>query len=585
MAEQQQQSFEDNESINSVGTAGTGGGSYLSPTSATNGTFGSPPSPNSAKRQKELIQKSITLRKMSAEISQNLQNMATPTTNKKNALGSTPSVPSQAGEEKVSLPTLPSDKTKPLLEELNIFLTHHLSFHRPVALVTSGGTITTLEQNTIRYLDNFSTGQRGAISVEEFCKRGYAVIHLWRKGSTAPYSRVLSKLLGCKQGNHALDFHALGLLFEGQGDSDTFEKKVQKKQQNEGVSQKNHDPWLTATKRSKNYPSNNLTSSSTKYHNDSKYSTQSRMNLTTHVLHNNLLQRKLRERANVISNNLLFTIPFTTIEEYIALLKVTTEAMDQCQSLGLIYLAAAVSDFYIPEEEKCVHKIQSRDYGLKSSSEEKSSSATSPIANSIAMNKSDNTLSLTLYPVPKVIHQIRKEWSPHAYCVSFKLETDETILRQKVSQAMKKYDVHMVIGNILQTRHDQVLLFAKHQDEYGVDVTNVTKSHDGDGDDDELEDKIISHVVEKHFEYIANHYLLNDDSAITSNGGAVIPRTALMTGAEAAARHRAQMRKKKESMKNELKMKRLRDISLNVIGHALGCYLTYTLSSAIQKRF
>jgi hypothetical protein len=110
------------------------------------------------------------------------------------------------------------------------------------------------------------------------------------------------------------------------------------------------------------------------------------MNLTTHILHNNHLQCKQCERSNVIQNNLLFTIPFITIEEYIVLLNLATEAMDQCQSLGLIYLCAAVSDFYIPDADKCVHKIQSRDYGLQNGS------SNDIDGGAIVMNQSNNTL-------------------------------------------------------------------------------------------------------------------------------------------------------------------------------------------------
>ena len=39
---------------------------------------------------------------------------------------------------------------------------------RPICLVTSGGTAADLEVRAVRCLDNFSTGLRGAISVEEF---------------------------------------------------------------------------------------------------------------------------------------------------------------------------------------------------------------------------------------------------------------------------------------------------------------------------------------------------------------------------------------------------------------------------------
>lgn len=37
---------------------------------------------------------------------------------------------------------------------------------RPIALVTSGGTTVPLEKNTVRFIDNFSHGERGALSAE-----------------------------------------------------------------------------------------------------------------------------------------------------------------------------------------------------------------------------------------------------------------------------------------------------------------------------------------------------------------------------------------------------------------------------------
>jgi hypothetical protein len=36
----------------------------------------------------------------------------------------------------------------------------------PLVLVTSGGTVVPLERQTVRFLDNFSAGTRGAISAE-----------------------------------------------------------------------------------------------------------------------------------------------------------------------------------------------------------------------------------------------------------------------------------------------------------------------------------------------------------------------------------------------------------------------------------
>ena len=48
------------------------------------------------------------------------------------------------------------------------FINHHASKNRRVALVTSGGTTVPLENQTVRFIDNFSAGTRGATSAEYF---------------------------------------------------------------------------------------------------------------------------------------------------------------------------------------------------------------------------------------------------------------------------------------------------------------------------------------------------------------------------------------------------------------------------------
>jgi phosphopantothenate-cysteine ligase len=67
-----------------------------------------------------------------------------------------------------------------------------ISFHAQVRdrkIALSGGTIIPLEKNTVRYLDNFSGGKRGAASAEYFLSYGYAVLFLYRQHSLQPYSR------------------------------------------------------------------------------------------------------------------------------------------------------------------------------------------------------------------------------------------------------------------------------------------------------------------------------------------------------------------------------------------------------------
>jgi phosphopantothenate-cysteine ligase len=76
-------------------------------------------------------------------------------------------------------------------KEIINFLEYHEKIGKCIAIVSSGGTTVPLEKNTVRFIDNFSTGSRGAASVEYFLKLGYAVIYLNRPGSVAPFARHL----------------------------------------------------------------------------------------------------------------------------------------------------------------------------------------------------------------------------------------------------------------------------------------------------------------------------------------------------------------------------------------------------------
>jgi phosphopantothenate-cysteine ligase len=63
------------------------------------------------------------------------------------------------------------------------FITAHADAGRRVVLITSGGTTVPLERQTVRFIDNFSAGTRGATSAEHFLAAGYAVIFLHREFS------------------------------------------------------------------------------------------------------------------------------------------------------------------------------------------------------------------------------------------------------------------------------------------------------------------------------------------------------------------------------------------------------------------
>jgi hypothetical protein len=134
---------------------------------------------------------------------------------------------------------------------------------------------------------------------------------------------------------------------------------------------------------------------------------------------------------------------------------------------GMFFLAAAVSDFYIPDMQLASHKIQSGGGGV---------------------------LHLELEPVPKCLPLLRSQWAPSCFCVSFKLETNETILMEKARGALERNGVHMVIANELHSRYRKVQLVTESG------VSTITHGTHEEGD---IEQKLVEDVALSHFMFIA----------------------------------------------------------------------------------
>ena len=62
-----------------------------------------------------------------------------------------------------------------------------------LAIVTSGSVPTPLDTDSVNYLDTLGSGNRAAACAEDFLRRGYHVVFLYREGSLRPFSRVLAK--------------------------------------------------------------------------------------------------------------------------------------------------------------------------------------------------------------------------------------------------------------------------------------------------------------------------------------------------------------------------------------------------------
>ena len=54
--------------------------------------------------------------------------------------------------------------------------------------------------------------------------------------------------------------------------------------------------------------------------------------------------------------------------------------------------------------------------------------------------------------MPKFLKRLVEGWAPEGMIVSFKLETDPSLLVVKAQQALERYSHHLVIGNLLSTR-------------------------------------------------------------------------------------------------------------------------------------
>lgn len=270
------------------------------------------------------------------------------------------------------------------------FIGHHSTLARRVVLITSGGTTVPLENQTVRFIDNFSAGTRGATSAEYFLEAGYAVIFLHRQFSLLPYSRHYSHSTNC-----FLDF-----LTEGQNGEVLVKQEYQEK----------------------------------------------------------MLDVLRKYTASKTSNTLLL-LPFITISEYLWELKEIALLMRPLGSSGLFYLAAAVSDFFVPRERLAEHKIQSGE------AEKDGEGKSNP--NSVPVGKK---LIIDLDPVPKFLKSLVEGWAPEGMIVSFKLETDPSLLVSKAQAALRRYAHHLVIGNLLSTRKWEVVFIAPNREEKWIRV-------------------------------------------------------------------------------------------------------------------
>lgn len=284
---------------------------------------------------------------------------------------------------------------------------------RRVVLITSGGTTVPLENQTVRFIDNFSAGTRGATSAEYFLENGYAVIFLHRQFSLLPYSRHYSHSTNC-----FLDF-----LHEGPDESVVVNEEYRQK-----------------------------------------------------------MVSVLRKYNRARRDRMLLVLPFTTITDYLWSLREIATLMRPLGARAMFYLAAAVSDFFIPIDRMAEHKIQSSDPGGHSAGTiVKDDGGVAVVNGAHSYVQNHKKLVVDLDPVPKFLKRLVDGWAPEGMIVSFKLETDPALLVFKAQQALERYSHHLVIGNLLSTRKWEVVFIAPGRPERWIRVPSHSRTKSTSG--------------------------------------------------------------------------------------------------------
>ncbi|KAJ1961168.1 Phosphopantothenate--cysteine ligase cab2 [Dipsacomyces acuminosporus] len=277
------------------------------------------------------------------------------------------------------------------------------SADQPIVLITSGGTTVPLENNTVRFVDNFSAGTRGSSSAEQFLAAGYAVIFLYREQSLQPFNRHYS---------HSTNGMLSYLEKDGQG------------------------------------------------------------NVRVKAEWEPRISKDLELYQKYINGDKLLMVNFTTLSDYLFLLREVSLILAPLGSLAMFYLAAAVSDFFIPSQNMSEHKIQS----------------------------SDGALTLRMNQVPKFLRPLVKNWAPQCFIVSFKLETDPQLLGPKAQHALVKYGHQIVIANMLDTRKSQVWLFTKDSSEpHEIQISEEDLKGGRD-----IEQDLVEELACRHAQFIAS---------------------------------------------------------------------------------
>lgn len=198
-------------------------------------------------------------------------------------------------------------------------------------------------------------------------------------------------------------------------------------------------------------------------------------NITVTSSERSQLSHLLSAYKEVQHQGTLHTLTFVTVNDYLWLLRALSQELSILGRNALFYLAAAVSDFFLPRQKMSEHKIQS----------------------------GKGSLHIEMDQVPKILKPLVSEWTKEGFIVSFKLETDSTILIPKARQALSRYGHQVVIGNELHTRKFQVVFVSPTGAGNGGEFDETWIRIDLEKDSQkEIEEDIIAELAKRHESWI-----------------------------------------------------------------------------------
>uniref|UniRef100_K3WKA7 Fungal lipase-type domain-containing protein n=1 Tax=Globisporangium ultimum (strain ATCC 200006 / CBS 805.95 / DAOM BR144) TaxID=431595 RepID=K3WKA7_GLOUD len=131
----------------------------------------------------------------------------------------------------------------------------------------------------------------------------------------------------------------------------------------------------------------------------------------------------------------LLNISFTTVQQYLMLLRVTARAVNAANNRGIVILAATVGKFYVPTQDHDLAK------------------------------KKKGEFSVNFVRVPNLIKRVRKEWCPKAFLVTLKHEFQDGQMIEAAHGYIEKYGVNVIAGTYRTSEYaHEILLITEQED-------------------------------------------------------------------------------------------------------------------------